>query len=837
MVLWRLSWKEFCSRPLRTLLTLSSIVIGVGAVVAVALAKENTRAAQKSMLKAVAGRASLEVQAEGGSPFDQEILSKIREIHNVQLAAGLVRRYSVMFFGEKKSVKVQFLGVDPTLDSEFREYKLVAGEPLSDFDQILIDKGFARSLGVLLNSTVKFSTQSGLREATVIGMIEPQSGSAVVHAGLVVLPIQSAQRWSKAQRRLDAIQILSDEKTNTQALSAEIQQILPDGLKVKVPELKSELGNESTLAMDQGLNLASAFSLVIAIFIIYNTFQMNVGERRRQLGILRALGTTREQIIRMIVGEGLMLGVVGTLIGWIVGFFATHWLVSSTSALMDIEITNYQLSWFPFFVAGAIGMIVSTAGAFFPALRASRLSPAEAMRVISSGDLEPSNRFLAYFGATLSGSGLIILILCILGIIHIDHAIIGCFSFLIGGVVALPTFLEQATKLILRCLGGILGVEGRLAQRQLLRNRGRSSLTIGILFLALSSGLGLAYTILDTIHDVRQWSEQALLGDFFVRATMPSMATGQAADMPAGLVEKIKLLDGVRTVETMRFVNTQASNLSVVVVAREFSNSGRKFFHIAEGTPEAIFDGLQKGEVAIGSVLAERAKLKLGEDIQLETQAGPVSLKIAGIVNDYVAAGLTVYMNRKQAESLLKVEGNDAIIVDTVVDKAAVVEPALRSLCEKDGLLLQTQTELLKLVRAKVDSLVSGLWVILALGSLIAAFGLVNTLTMNILEQTAEIGMLRVVAMTRSQVRKLVFAQALLMGLVGLIPAVFAGLFIAYLLSLSLLPTTGHAIEFVFRPWLTIGTFVVELMVVVVASLLPAERAARIPIAKAMQFQ
>ena len=837
MVLLHLSWKEFCSRPVRTLLTLSSIVIGVGAVVAVALAIESTRSAQKSMLKAVSGRSSFEIQAEGGAPFDQESLSKVRELPNVQRATGLIRRFSVMFFGESKSVKVQFLGVDATLDAEFREYRVAEGVPLSELDQVLIDKKFAKSLGLTLKSTVKFSTQTGLRNASVVGFIEPQSGSSVLQGGLVILPIQSAQRWSRAQRRLDVIQIIADEKIDKKDLAEQIQRALPEGLKVKAPALQSELGQESTATMEQGLKLASAFSLMIAVFIIYNTFQMNVGERRRQLGILRALGTTRDQIIRMIVGEGLMLGIVGTLLGWIVGFLAAHSLSASTSKLIDIEIANYQLAWFPFMLAGALGMVVSVAGAYFPAMRASRLSPAEAMRVVTSGELEPSNRFLAYLGALLSISGFTVLILCITGQIHINHAITGCIFFLLGGIVALPTFLAEATQLVLRCFGGLLGIEGRLAQRQLLRNRGRSSLTIGILFIAISTGLGMACTILDNIRNVRVWSEEALLGDFFVRATMPSMATGQAADMPTGLVEKITDIPGVRSVETLRFVSSRASDFAVVVVAREFSTRGRKFFDIVHGTPDDIFDGIEKGDVVIGSVLAERAKLKLGDELSIETQSGPVSRNIVGIVNDYVAAGLTVYMNRAQAEALLKVEGNDAIIIDTEEGKADSVEPFLRSLCDSDGLLLQSQYDLLKLVRAKVDGVVSGLWAVLALGSLIAAFGLVNTLAMNILEQTAEIGMLRVVAMTRNQVRKLILSQALLMGLVGLIPGVFAGLFIAYLLSLSLLPTTGHSVTFVFRPWLTIGTFLVELVVVVVASLLPAERAARISIAKAMQFQ
>ncbi len=129
---------------------------------------------------------------------------------------------------------------------------------------------------------------------------------------------------------------------------------------------------------------------MIAVFIIYNTFQMNVGERRRQIGIIRALGTTRDQIVTMIVCEGLMLGVMGVLFGWVVGYLRPIGYRHRPVFWVDLPITRSGLHWFPFALAGALGLTVAVAGAYFPAQRASRLSPAEAMRVVASGELEPS---------------------------------------------------------------------------------------------------------------------------------------------------------------------------------------------------------------------------------------------------------------------------------------------------------------------------------------------------------------------------------------------------------------------------------------------------------------
>ena len=136
-----------------------------------------------------------------------------------------------------------------------------------------------------------------------------------------------------------------------------------------------------------------------------------------------------------------------------------------------------------------------------------------------------------------------------------------------------------------------------------------------------------------------------------------------------------------------------------------------------------------------------------------------------------------------------------------------------------------------------INGVIASLWMLLALGCLIATMGLVNTLTMNILEQTREIGMLRVVAMTRGQVRRMIFAQATLLGLIGLVPGAIAGMFVAYAISLSAQSVLGHAIAFHFRPGLVLGCLSVGIVVVMLSSLIPAERAARLQLSSALHYE
>ena len=151
--------------------------------------------------------------------------------------------------------------------------------------------------------------------------------------------------------------------------------------------------------------------------------------------------------------------------------------------------------------------------------------------------------------------------------------------------------------------------------------------------------------------------------------------------------------------------------------------------------------------------------------------------------------------------------------------------------------MFQSYLDLVRVIRDTLNGVVGGLWAVLVLGSVIAAFGLINTLAMNILEQTSEIGMLRVVAMTRWQIRRMILAQALIMGIIGIVPGVLTGIWIHYVINLTTMPVTGHAVLFKVYPWLMVGGTWFELLVVVIASMVPAERAARLNVSSTLQYE
>ncbi len=871
MALYRLSLREMQKRPVRTLLTLLSIIIGSGAIVATAISSRSAQLAQVAMVEAVTGKASLEIQAAGGAPLEAKELTFLGDIPGIDVISPALRRFSMMTVKsgpsqsenqagnavadtapppekiEPQKFRVQLLGVNLLQDQQVRGTEVVEGASF-DTDEsannsntsstdVWIDAGFANASGVVLGDEVSLLTRSGIQTARIAGLVKAHDASSSLQSAVVIAPIRTIQRWTRSQGRLDVVQLVIRDEKQVEAIQAAVAAKLPEGVSVRPPTLRSQVAGESTTAIQRGLLIATLFALVLAAFIIFNTFQMNVGERKRQLGILRALGTTRRQVLWMILREGIFLGVIGSGLGCVAGTFGASVLNQSTAALLQIEIPHGSFSWLPIAIAMTCGVTVSALGALIPAIMAAYTSPADAMKVVSGNPIPISLWFWFVMGWVSIVVGCFIQWIAAIEIINIQAGTVGVVMIVLGVVLLLPATLKWLTQWAAAPLMPWFGVETRLARRQILRNPGRSSMTIGILLVAMAMGLGMASTILDNIRDVQSWYNRSIVGDFFVRAAMPDMSSGNAADMPIGFADRVKAIDGVAVVDTLRFVSARSDINSVIVVVRQFTSPTQDYFDLIEGTDDDVMRGIRSGEVVLGSVLSERTQLHRGDRIELETAEGKRELAIVGVTNEYLAGGLTIYMESDQAKKLLNVEGADAVIVKAEPAKLKQVEASLRTMAESEGLMFQSFADIAQLIENMINNVVGGLWAVLALGTLIAAFGLINTLAMNILEQTREIGMLRVVAMTRSQVRRMVLAQAMIMSLIGIVPGVLLGIGISSAMNLTTMVVTGHAVKFQLYPGLMVAAVVIEFVVVFLAAFVPAERAARLNLAAALQYE
>jgi putative ABC transport system permease protein len=197
--------------------------------------------------------------------------------------------------------------------------------------------------------------------------------------------------------------------------------------------------------------------------------------------------------------------------------------------------------------------------------------------------------------------------------------------------------------------------------------------------------------------------------------------------------------------------------------------------------------------------------------------------------------GRTIHMEREIARKQLGLDGVDAYIIKAEPDKLPQVRAELEDIAKRNGILVQSSEDIQKSIDVMMSGVVAALWAMVVLLLMVSAVGVTNTLTINVLEQTREIGLLRIVAMTRSQVRRTIFSQAMIVALLALVPGILAGVAVAYLINLSMLPVTGHVVDFTIRPTLLFGGLVIGILVVSLAAWFPANRASRLDLPTALR--
>lgn len=830
MIYRRLGLREARQHPGRALLTMASVAIGVAAVVAVTFTTRSTQTAFDEIFQSLAGRASLEVVAPIGQTVSAGLAEKISAIPGVEAIAPRLQRPAVLYVNKEKRVQIVAAAVDPERDVQVHEYKIVEGQPLTNAKVGLLSQLLAENLDVKVGDKVELLTRSGRIEIEVVGLFASSNSAMSGQGAGLLIPLRAGQVWFMAKNKLDTIQIVFDKEADQAVVAKAIEKQLPGNAELRHPANRSAMAEETILSTNQALLMARAFIILVAVFVITNTFLISVTQRRRQLGILRAIGGSRGQIASLVMSEAFVMGIAGTILGSIFGVLIANYLNAAMGAIYETTLPPIRLDATPFIWAAVFGVGMSILGAVFPALKASRLNPLDALRDVLPDEIEGASRWLVRGGVVTVIICGVLLALSITGRLNSSVAVYAGVLGLVGLVLILPVALPAITRAVAALFPRWMRVEGKIASRQLLIHRSRTTLTVGVVFIAASAAIGLASTVLDNVQDVKNWYEKTLIADFFVRATMPDMATGLAADLPDGLDKELLVVDGVEGIDAIRLISARVEKQNVILIVRGFKDSSLQQFDVVRGDESKIRERLADGQVVVGSVLAKRAKLTVGDELPLETDAGIKPFPIAAIVNDYQAGGLTVYMDRAIAEKQLEIGGVDVFVVKADRDKIENVRQDLLKVTKDHGLILQSFSELQGEIDAMMSGVDAGLWGMVVLGLLVATFGVVNTLMISVLEQTFEFGLLRVVAATRAQIRKIIFAQALIVAVMAMAPAVITGIGIAYLINMATYAVTGHIIDFQFHPSLTFGAFFAGLLTIVIAAWIPAERASRVPL-------
>jgi putative ABC transport system permease protein len=846
-----LAWRSLRAHPLRSFLTSAGITLGVAVLFASLSAGATMDEAVDRAAADEIGHAVLRVQALEERGLGPETVAAIEGVRGLSVAAPALERKTYIAAGPDQTATgrlpnpVTVLGVDPVAEPKLHDMPLVSGRSLSDSDgQVaLITETLAADEGIGIGGSITLSgaVAPGPLPFEVVGILAGDGSLPEAQGRLVVTPLRAAQTLFDATG-VTRVDLGAGVRATPEELMAELEQAI-----TTEPYLLSRQSDIADSLRSEMADFRSALLLVAAVvlfagaFLIFNTLSMTVSERWREWGLLRAAGATRSQIINLVVYQALLLGAGGSLAGVVVGGGLAGLMLNWVKSTGPLTLDAPKLSVVAIGLAVPIGLTVTLAASLEPAWRAGRIAPAEALRrspgrtgvgaarlrwlVVVFGALAVAA--LAVWPTPTSGAG---------------SGVPSGFSSL-WGPLAIYGVLLLVVLVVPLILGPLLAVAGipfrlfrneeRLARSSLGRDRSRTTLTAG----ALVVGLAMVVALLMAASDVRtigaSWLNETIPGSEILTSIRPVSTDDPVRD-------ELASTPGVASVSPIGLFGVPLDGLrqeAAAVVGADYLADDRLVF--TSGDRVAALRAIDAGgAVIVPESLARQASppIAVGDELQFATGPTATRLRVAGIVAHSIPSNSeeAVLVGWSDATSQFGVTGADFFAVRYESGREASARPALDAAAFLYALEPNDLDRVQGTVGDALDRIFRLLDALALIAVLVAGLGMVNTLSMSVLERMREIGVLRATGMTARQVWGMVVVEAGLLGICGSAVGVAVGLLVGALLVAG---SSGGFVVFD-PPWATIGlVFVFGILVSVAASIYPAGIASRVSLALALQHE
>ncbi len=848
------------TRPLRTLLSAFGIVLGVAGLLAIQITNQTALDSLLALFAGTAGRTDLIVTYAGEDKqgLSERILRRIADSPEVQAAVPSLQLPTSLASGSGEADMplsmlgfdmggLQVYGIDPAVDSTVRDYTLEAGEFLgggSDAQEIVLVKNFAEDNDLAVGKRVELVTPNGLEEFEVVGLMAKEGAGQINNGTFGVIPLRVAQELFNRNGELDQVDIIlkpgykSKEKLDTAKLS--LQNRLGEDAAVTTTAAQGERVNQMLSGFTIGLNFMAGMALFVGGYLIYNAFSMTVVERTREFGLLRTLGLTRRQVTWQVLTEAAVLGLGGSLVGAFLGIWLARGASSLLAYLLELDSMVLRISPGTVLTGVVVGVFVTLIAAFLPAWQAGRISPLEALRVRGVR----KEGWLIRQGWKL-GVGLLIISTIILVANPFPYDVqfrLGSLTVVMlffGGTLLIPGSVglwEKATRPVVRWL---YGAAGQLGSSNIQRNRLRTTLTVAALMVGISMII-VTRGMTDSFRgDLEIWIDAYVGGDLLVSS---------AAPMRSQVMKRLETVPGVQVVTPMRTVEviwrkpdgTDEGLVFTGVDTNTYDKVTSFVYSDSRVDAQAAYDQLADGRaVFISSVLAEKYGLEAGDVMRLRTRGGDQDFKIAAVVVNFFNQGLTIQGSWQDMRRYFKTDDANAYLVK--VDEGADLERVQKAIedayGEREKLSVVSNRSVIDQVLTLLNQAYSMFDAMAIIALLVGALGVVNTLTMNVLERTQEIGMLRSIGLTRGQTQVMVLAEALLMGLVGGVLGLAFGVVLTRIFLWSMTAMSGYKISFILPLGAVLAGMLLAVVVSQMAAFLPARRAARTKILEAIHYE
>jgi putative ABC transport system permease protein len=694
--------------------------------------------------------------------------------------------------------------------------------------------------------TVDGAAAPGPQDFTIVGILSGDGYVPRAEGRLVIVPLAAAQ----ALFDTDGVTRI-DLSLRAGATADDVISHLEAAIDTEPYLLQLASDTAASLRSDTAdlraiLLLVAAVVLFAGAFLIFNTLSMTVSERTREVGLLRAAGTTRPQVMTLMLLQALALGVAGSVAGVVAGAGLAALTLAWVGSPGPVAPRAPDLSVTPIFLALAIGVLVTLAASLEPAWRAGRITPIEALRrgpagaaagvarlrwlvlvfaVVALAALAVWPRGAGGSSDGASGAG---------GSPAIGSGLGGplvVYGLLLAAVLVVPRILGPLLRLASVPLG-FLRPEVRLARSSLARDTSRTALTAGALMIGLAMVVALGTAAQNVRHIGHSWLAETIPGSELLTSIRPIPVDGEIRDQLAAM-------PGVKSVSPIGLFGVPWQGVSqeaAAIVGSDFAADGRLVF--VQGDASTAFAALDAGgSVIVPQSLAAEASIHVGDTLAFATGADPTKLRVVGVVAHSIPGDSqeAILVGWTDAGQAFGAAGADFYAVRYEPGREDAARPAVEAAARGYALEPSDLERIRGTVGDALDRLFRLLDAMALIAVVVAGLGMVNTLSMSVLERVREIGVLRATGMSSRQVWSMVVVEAGLLGIVSALVGALLGLGVGILLVAW--SSSGLAVGFD-PPWLSIVLAILfGMLVSIAAAVYPAGIASRQSIVQALQHE
>lgn len=829
VLFYRLIVRPLFREPLRTGLTVLAVALGVAVVLAIDLAGNAAAGSFRSSVETLMGDSDLEVTSTGGLPD-----GIVGTLATLPYPIRVRPRIQDFVTAEPSGQTVPLIGLD--LIGEATDQ--IAGSVSGGDDELKnpndLDGVWAgSSLKVKTGSTIRLLMNDHTREYLVRGVFDDSAEGG----SIVVMDIAVAQRELGRAGRVDSVLLKVPDKPSLGEWQNRLQAVLPAGVVTRPVGSRTAENQRMLAAFRWNLRVLSYVALLVGAFLIYNTISVSVVRRRVEIGIVRALGASRNAILGAFLGEAACFGVIGALLGCVLGrVMATGALKLLSATVQALYVSSrpgaIELTLASLAIALLIGVGMSVIAALSPAREAASVSPTEAM---ARGQREYSTRMhkgrdmLIALGLAAGG------VICSVPPAIAGKPLFGYLSAILlvaASALAIPAIADGLLKFSARTLQKLTGVEGLLAARGLSGSLRRTSVLVAALSTAIAMMTAIGIMVGSFRQTVVTWMDSQLRADLYLRPA-GSPAADQHPTIPNDLADQIARLPGVAALDRFRGYDISYEGLPATLGAADFhavQPFRKSAFLSGRAASEVYGDLLGKDAVVVSEPFANKHHLRRGDFITLPMGETRVQFRIVDISFDYASeAGYVVMDRATMLRYLPDPNPSDlAAYVAPGADLEAVRAEMQKTIAGHNILIFSNRSLRTEAIRT-FDRTFVITYALEAISVIVAVIGIAGALLALVVDRRREFGLLRFLGAATAQIRKLILVEAGLIGLLANLVGFFLGVALSFILIYVInRQSFGWTIQFHWPTFVLVGSLAGGFLATILAGLYPAQIAVRL---------